>query len=1203
ISGARAQQTIVAAGVHETSFNWASSTMPVATGESVFAYVYIDPANLPSEIMLSWFTGDWEHRAYWGADQIHYGVKDSPSRYYAGSIPAAGQWVRLEVPASAVGLAGSTVTGMGFSLYGGRVTWDKIGRASTADPLTTATSGETTTTTTTAVTPTTSTTTTSTTTTSTSTTSPSPTASPSSGTPTAVGENSAIRMPQIGDYQLRIVSPTMLELQRITTKAADPDTVTEWNFVSSSGVLTAPAASQFAATANGQATSVKSVGFRRRVAYAPQNYRDLRIDNCLYLELSNSVVEGATVEVQNPDGSLWPSTMQFKTAANPLRYSPAIHVNQEGYIPAQPKKAMVGYYLGNLGELDVNAAVGFKIVSAATGVTVHQGELTSRLETGYVYSPRPYQKVYQADFSAFTTPGEYQLVVPGLGASLPFLINEGVAMAFTRTYAMGVYHQRCGAECAMPYSRFVHAACHLAAAEVPSPQSSYGFTWTTIASKNEDAKSNPRHTAPRLDSEAAQLYPFVNKGTVDVSGGHHDAGDYSKYTINVAQLVHQLGFTAESIGGAAAMDNLGLPESGDGISDILQEAKQESDYLAKLQDADGGFYFIVYPKLREYEGNVTPDKGDQQVVWPKNTSATAASVAALAQMASSPRFKAAYPAAAATYLQKARLGWEFLINAINKYGKDGAYQKVTFYGDHYMHDDELAWAAAEMFVATGEAQYHQKLMEWFPNPSDSNTFRYGWLRLCEGWGNAIRAYAFAARNGRLSVGQLDATYLAKCEEQVKLAGDDALNWSRQSAYGSSFPEASKHVLGAGWYFSLDQASDMAVAYQLNPKPEYMDALIANMNYEAGTNPVNVTFVSGLGLKRPRELVNQWANSDHHTLPMPGIPLGNITGTFSYVGTYGAVGNELGKLSYPSDDNGNTSLMTPFYDRYSDNWNVTAEFITMNQARAITSAATIASVTAAKSTAWKPSRTLRIITPTTTVQTGVPMTLSLDTTGLDLTNARITWEARDQEPDYGAIYTITPRNPGIQWVEAEIMWPDGRRLVGVGSFSANSALVIWLDDVVPLGANPGSFGGDGWNWVSNPTPKYGSRAHQTPASTGQREHSFSGAWTPMTVGVGDTLFAWVHLDPNAMPEELMLHWFDGSWDHRAYWGANKIGYGSDNTAGRRNMGALPAGGGWVKLEVPAALVDLEGREVNGMCFSAFGGGVVTWDAAGRTSPIN
>lgn len=80
---------------------------------------------------------------------------------------------------------------------------------------------------------------------------------------------------------------------------------------------------------------------------------------------------------------------------------------------------------------------------------------------------------------------------------------------------------------------------------------------------------------------------------------------------------------------------------------------------------------------------------------------------------------------------------------------------------------------------------------------------------------------------------------------------------------------------------------------------------------------------------------------------------------------------------------------------------------------------------------------------------------------------------------------------------------------------------------------------------------------------------------------------------------MVHWNDGTWEHRAFWGADKILYGNSGTASRRSMGALPAAGGWVKLVVPASAVALEGSSVKGMCFSAYGGRV-TWDAAGKAA---
>ena len=80
---------------------------------------------------------------------------------------------------------------------------------------------------------------------------------------------------------------------------------------------------------------------------------------------------------------------------------------------------------------------------------------------------------------------------------------------------------------------------------------------------------------------------------------------------------------------------------------------------------------------------------------------------------------------------------------------------------------------------------------------------------------------------------------------------------------------------------------------------------------------------------------------------------------------------------------------------------------------------------------------------------------------------------------------------------------------------------------------------------------------------------------------------------------MLQWYDGTWEHRAYWGANTLAYGTEGTAGKRSMGPLPQAGQWVQLRVPASQVGLEGRSVSGMAFTLYGGRA-TWDTAGRLS---
>jgi len=154
ISGNNAFQTVSASGLHQIYTANLSNTLTVNTGDTLFAYVYLDPDpnNKPSTLMFQWNDGNWEHRAYWGEDNlIPWGDKgpiDSPfnslytsvgltplnyrpgtaSYRFMGAVPETGKWVRIEIPASRVGLEGSTLNGFAFTLYGGRGVFDRVGK-------------------------------------------------------------------------------------------------------------------------------------------------------------------------------------------------------------------------------------------------------------------------------------------------------------------------------------------------------------------------------------------------------------------------------------------------------------------------------------------------------------------------------------------------------------------------------------------------------------------------------------------------------------------------------------------------------------------------------------------------------------------------------------------------------------------------------------------------------------------------------------------------------------------------------------------------------------------------------------------------------------------------------------------------------------------------------------------------------------------
>jgi hypothetical protein len=155
--------------------------------------------------------------------------------------------------------------------------------------------------------------------------------------------------------------------------------------------------------------------------------------------------------------------------------------------------------------------------------------------------------------------------------------------------------------------------------------------------------------------------------------------------------------------------------------------------------------------------------------------------------------------------------------------------------------------------------------------------------------------------------------------------------------------------------------------------------------------------------------------------------------------------------------------------------------------------------------------------------------------------------------------------------------------------------VWLDDDFPPGAKPN---GDSWKWVAaaNGPVLSGSRSHTLGVAHEWQQHYFTDA-KPLPFTAGDTLFAYVYIDPAKPPKEIMLQWFQNNWEHRAFWGKDKIAFGAAGSPGRREMGPLPKTGRWVRLEVPADRVGLDPASgVTGLSFDQSGGRVY-WDKSG------
>ena len=161
--------------------------------------------------------------------------------------------------------------------------------------------------------------------------------------------------------------------------------------------------------------------------------------------------------------------------------------------------------------------------------------------------------------------------------------------------------------------------------------------------------------------------------------------------------------------------------------------------------------------------------------------------------------------------------------------------------------------------------------------------------------------------------------------------------------------------------------------------------------------------------------------------------------------------------------------------------------------------------------------------------------------------------------------------------------------------------VWIEDAVP--PKGAAQGNTPWKFVSKPEPVFSGSKASVREAKGLSQHFFTGANPPLSIESGTKLFTYVYLDTLNPPKEIMLQFNDGTWEHRAYWGGDKIDWGKKDTASRRRLGDLPETGKWVRLEVDATQVGLKpGAKLNGWAFTQFDGKVY-WDKAGVSSTTN
>ncbi|MFC4561813.1 glycoside hydrolase family 9 protein [Nocardiopsis mangrovi] len=508
---------------------------------------------------------------------------------------------------------------------------------------------------------------------------------------------------------------------------------------------------------------------------------------------------------------------------------PRVRVNQVGYLPGGPKNATL--------ITDATAPVGWELADAA-GAVVAEGETVPR-----GHDAASGHNVHTIDFTAADAPGTgYTLAADG-ETSHPFDLS-GDAYGDLLVDALSFYY----------------------------PQRS-GIAIDDAIAPGYGRAAGHTGVAPNQGDTAVPCAPGGCDYTLDVSGGWYDAGDHGKYVVNGGISAHQLmslyeRATAAGSGdpGAVGDGSLRIPESANGVPDVLDEARWEMEFLVSMQVPAGEpLAGMAHHKIHDAEWTGLPlmpaDDPQPRYLQPPSTAATLNLAATGAQCA---RVFAPFdPAFAAECLAAAETAWDAARANPAVYAPATGVGGGPYNDDHVT--DEFYWAAAELWLSTGSAKYLEAVEGAEEHTEDvfrPAGFDWGWT----------------APPARLQLALLgeDLPGVEGVRASVVEAADGYLADLAQNPFG--MPYATED--GAYYWGSSSQVLNnlvvLASAYDLTGDPVYRDGVLQGMDYILGRNALGRSYVTGYGENDTRNQHSRWyANQLDPSLPNP--PDGSLSG--------------------------------------------------------------------------------------------------------------------------------------------------------------------------------------------------------------------------------------------------------------------------------------------------------------------------------------
>lgn len=522
-----------------------------------------------------------------------------------------------------------------------------------------------------------------------------------------------------------------------------------------------------------------------------------------------------------------------------------IHVNQMGFMPESIKIAVVA---------NTNTdSDSFELINVASQSVVMRGSLSGQ----QIWNPSG-ENVKLADFTALTTPGEYRIRVNNIASTSPvFRVDNNVFAEVHKATLKAYYFNR--------------------SSTVLDPQ--FASVWSREAGHPD--------TEVIIDDRAATISRPAGS-SIAAPKGWYDAGDFNKYVVNSGISTYTLLAAYEQFDVLYETLDTNIPESGDQVPDILDEVKWNLDWMLNMQDEDGG----VYHKLthERFSGQVLPSLATApRYVVQKSTTASLnfAAVMAVASRIFAD-YEAQWPGLALTYRTAAIAAYNWA-EANPNVMYEQSFSATGEYGDTQFAD-EFSWAAAELFILTGEANYWSDFTERTRGVSLP-----GWQNVAALPYISLAFHSESALTGAQKLG---------IENAIMQFANTVVSQQGSSAYRVPMAESDFN-----WGSNSNAANYGMMtwqAYRISGEARFKNATIAAVDYLLGRNAVGYSFVTGYGERSPVSPHHRQSQADAVPEPVPGFLVGGPNpgrqdGCPGYIGTQAAKSYVDSYCSYASNE--------------------------------------------------------------------------------------------------------------------------------------------------------------------------------------------------------------------------------------------------------------------------------------------------------------